>query len=67
MFFLYVRKLIVIHWISIGHLTLSAWKNLDNANVTLYKMTYGARRCPIKFGPDGYLWTQWQIALVKEN
>lgn len=41
--FYYVRKLIVLDWIKRDHLTLSAWKGLVNANITLYKMTYETR------------------------
>lgn len=46
--FFYFHKLIAINWIKRDHLTLTSWKGLVNANVTLYKMTYEARECSKK-------------------
>lgn len=54
--FYYVRKLIVLNWIKRDYLTLSAWKGLINANITLYNMTYEVRGSKKKFNK---VWGQW--------
>lgn len=56
LWFFYVRKLIAINCIRGEYLTLPSWKALVNANITLYKLTYGgALKNSIKFGPNGLI------------
>ena len=54
--FYYARKLIVLNWIKRDFLTISAWKGLINANITMYKMTYEARGSKKKFHK---VWGSW--------
>lgn len=54
----YVRKALLLKWKQPELPSLNMWKSLVNSAVPLYKATYLARCCPVKFNKIWHIWLE---------